>query len=309
MGRRRARRTRRSRTSTRCRALHGFFAPPWRAADLRRHVSGRARSGSADVLRALRGGTLRDWRAPSRVGDAAVQRRRTSSAISTRSSLPLSAIRRAARVADRRPSSDAVGARPVSYRSGRFGFSAAHVSSLERQGYLVDSSVAPLFYEAHKGGPDFVGAPLTPYFLAYDHATRPGIERRAGAAHLAALHRRVPRALAAVYGRAPRAIQTKRMLRLLRVARSRVAAAVLLVARRHDRAGRARRRGVPILNLIFHSSEAIVGGSPYNRTQGELDAFFDRLERFLAFARTELGAEPRTFREFRDAHVGHDAPA
>jgi hypothetical protein len=39
----------------------------------------------------------------------------------------------------------AFGQAPVSYRSGRFGFSAAHVSSLERQGYLVDSSVAPLF--------------------------------------------------------------------------------------------------------------------------------------------------------------------
>ena len=57
-----------------------------------------------------------------------------------------------------------VGVQPVSYRSGRFGFSAAHVSSLEKAGYLIDSSVAPLFYEAHKRGPDFVGAPLTPYF-------------------------------------------------------------------------------------------------------------------------------------------------
>ena len=33
------------------------------------------------------------------------------------------------------------------------------------------------------------------------------------------------------------------------------------------------RAGEPVLNLLFHSSEAIVGGSPYNRTQGELDAF------------------------------------
>src|SRR5262245_3810224 len=69
---------------------------------------------------------------------------------------------------------DAVGARPVSYRSGRFGFSADHVSALERQGYLVESSVAPLFYESHKGGPEFVEAPLTPYFLAYDCATKAG---------------------------------------------------------------------------------------------------------------------------------------
>ena len=59
------------------------------------------------------------------------------------------------------------------------------------------------------------------------------------------------------------------------------------------------RAGEPVLNLLFHSSEAIVGGSPYNRTQAELDAFCDRLERFLAFAITELGAQPVTFAEFR----------
>src|SRR4029453_13617863 len=68
----------------------------------------------------------------------------------------------------------AVGVRPVSYRSGRFGFSADHVAALEQQGYLVESSVAPLFYGAHKGGPEFVEAPLRPYFLAYDNASKPG---------------------------------------------------------------------------------------------------------------------------------------
>jgi hypothetical protein len=58
-------------------------------------------------------------------------------------------------------------------------------------------------------------------------------------------------------------------------------------------------RGVTVLNMLFHSSEAIVGGSPYNRTAGELEAFFDRLEQFLAFAVGELGATPVTYREFR----------
>src|SRR5918996_5599795 len=38
----------------------------------------------------------------------------------------------------------AVGNRPTTYRSGRFGFSSDHVSALERSGYLVESSVAPL---------------------------------------------------------------------------------------------------------------------------------------------------------------------
>jgi hypothetical protein len=64
-------------------------------------------------------------------------------------------------------------------------------------------------------------------------------------------------------------------------------------------------RGEVVLNMLFHSSEAIVGGSPYNRTQGELDAFFDRLERFFTFAVRELGAIPVTYREFREAYLRH----
>jgi hypothetical protein len=60
----------------------------------------------------------------------------------------------------------------------------------------------------------------------------------------------------------------------------------------------------PVLNLLFHSSEAIVGGSPYNRTEGELDAFCDRLEKFLAFAIAEIGARPVTFAEFRGRYCG-----
>ena len=198
----------------------------------------------------------------------------------------------------------AVGRRPVSYRSGRFGFSAAHVPALEKLGYKIESSVAPLFYESHKGGPEFVEAPLTPYFLAYDSATRPGSSDVLEVPVSAALNRRLPRALQYAYARVPLTYTTKRVLRVLRLLRMRwlrpsysslddmIALARELAAAKE-----------PVLNLLFHSSEAIVGGSPYNRTQAELDAFCDRLERFLAFATRELGAAPSTFGEFRHAYA------
>ena len=57
------------------------------------------------------------------------------------------------------------------------------------------------------------------------------------------------------------------------------------------RPGPRPRGEVPVLNLLFHSSEAIVGGSPYNRTQAELDSFCERLDRFLAYATRELRAD------------------
>jgi peptidoglycan/xylan/chitin deacetylase (PgdA/CDA1 family) len=198
---------------------------------------------------------------------------------------------------------ETVGIRPVSYRSGRFGFSADHVSALERQGYRVESSVAPLFYETHKGGPEFVEAPLSPYFLAYDSATKPGASDLLEVPVSAALNRRLPKTLQYMYARAPRPYTTKRVLRalgLLRLRWLRPSYSSL-----DDMIGLARdlaRRGEPVLNLLFHSSEAIVGGSPYNRTQAELDAFCERLDKFLAFAVRDLRATPATFAEFRQAY-------
>ena len=205
-----------------------------------------------------------------------------------------------------------IGVPPVSYRSGRFGFSAAHVSPLERHGYQVDSSVAPLFYEAHKQGPDFVDAPLAPYFLAYDQATRPGSSGVLELPISAALSRRVPAMVERWYGRAPFNYSTKRWLRLLRIARVRwlrpsYSSAEDMIALARQIAG----QGQPLLNLLFHSSEAIVGGSPYNKSESDLSAFYERLGRALRFMTDDLGAEPLTFAEFRDRFVraGHREPA
>ncbi len=203
----------------------------------------------------------------------------------------------------------AVGERPVSYRSGRFGFSAAHVSALERRGYQIESSVAPLFYEGHKNGPDFVEAPLRPYYLAYDSATTPGTSGVLEIPVSAGLSRRFPRRLQYLYARAPRPYTTKRILRKLGIARVRwlrpsYSSFEDMMSLARDIAN----DGEPVLNLLFHSSEAIVGGSPYNRTNEQLAAFCGRLERFFAFAQQELGAVPATFSEFRRTYVAPAAP-
>jgi hypothetical protein len=193
-----------------------------------------------------------------------------------------------------------VGVRPTSYRSGRFGFSSAHVSSLERLGYDVDSSVAPLLYEGHKAGPDFVDAPVNPYFLSYDDPARAGSSALLELPVSAALNRRLPAWVERRYGRAPWPYTTKRLLRLARVAHVRWLRPSYSSA--EDMLALARQlltRGVPHLNVIFHSSEAIVGGSPYNRTEAELSAFFNRLQRFLEAAAGDLGVVPMTFGEYR----------
>jgi hypothetical protein len=165
--------------------------------------------------------------------------------------------------------------------------------------------VAPLFYEGHKGGPDFVEAPLTPYFLAYDSATAPGGSELLEIPVSAALNRKLPRFLRYAYARAPRPYTTKRILRALRLLRLRwLRPSYSSLGDMMSLARDLHAWGEPVLNVLFHSSEAIVGGSPYNRTQAELDAFFDRLERFFTYALRELHAIPATFSEFRAAYIG-----
>ena len=191
---------------------------------------------------------------------------------------------------------------PVSYRSGRYGFDASHTAVLEKAGYLVDTSVHPMLYESYRGGPDFVDAPLTPYMLSYDSAVMPGTSSVLEVPLSSALNRSLPLWLARAYGRAPSPYQTKRVLRLAGIVKLwslRPSYSSLDEMKRLAR--RMAQTGAPVLNVMFHSSEAIVGGSPYNRTDGELAAFLERLSDFLRFAVNDLGARPVTFREFHKA--------
>ena len=55
-----------------------------------------------------------------------------------------------------------LGVRPTSYRAGRYGLDGRILQHLESLGYLVDSSVDPLFKERRLGGPSFAGAPIFP---------------------------------------------------------------------------------------------------------------------------------------------------
>ena len=107
-----------------------------------------------------------------------------------------------------------------------------------------------------------------------------------------------------LYARAPRNYTTKRVLRLLRIAHVRwlrpsyTSAEEMIALARQVVAQPA-----PILNLLFHSSEVIVGGSPYNKTEAELAAFYERLGKALTFMTGDLGAEPMTFAEFQRRFV------
>ena len=86
----------------------------------------------------------------------------------------------------------AVGARPVSYRSGRFGFSAEHVSALERTAIWWSRASRRCSTRRTRADRSSSRRRSGRTFSAYDNATRPGTSRVLEVPVSAALNRRLP---------------------------------------------------------------------------------------------------------------------
>ncbi len=195
-----------------------------------------------------------------------------------------------------------LGTRPTTYRAGRNGFDGRTLPILERLGYTVDTSVDPLFNERRKRGMRFCGAPLRPYFPAYDDVTRPGGSRVLEVPITSATLPLLPKALESAYASLPplpwRGAFKRLGLRPVWLRPSYTSLADML--RFADRLAAS---GAPCFNIIFHSSELLPGGSPYTPDAASVERFLDDLRRLLAHLTGTLGATGRTYREFRDAWV------
>jgi peptidoglycan/xylan/chitin deacetylase (PgdA/CDA1 family) len=203
---------------------------------------------------------------------------------------------------------DVTGERPVSYRAGRNGFAGWQVEILEREGYLIDSSVDPFFNERKKGGPSFAGAPMTPYFVSGENPCRPGPTKLLELPITSALNRQWPQWLQTVYADYTPAYQFRRVLRLLRIARP-----IWLrpsYSKTQDMLWLAEKlvsTKAPLANIIFHSSELLPGGSPYNVTETDVERFYEALRKLLELL-AKRGVQGKTFREFRDEWIARERP-
>lgn len=193
-----------------------------------------------------------------------------------------------------------LGVRPKTYRAGRHGFDTRSLRILEKLGYRVDTSVDPLFNETRKGGPSFAGAPVSPYWPSHQDVRMKGgssvLEIPVSSATTPALPKSLERHFTSLPAIPWRGYLKRMGLKAvwLRPSYSSVedakALASALVA-----------RGVPTLNMLFHSSELVPGGSPYNKTEADVDHFFLRLEQIIAHVVQRLEARGVTYRECADA--------
>ena len=170
----------------------------------------------------------------------------------------------------------AFGRAPRAFRAGRFGRSAHTLDLLVDLGYVVDTSVTPgLRWRYAEGEIDYRGEPIEPHW----------VECRGGRILEAPVSIWPAGPLAPALGALPRTVELVGRRTLPRWAAyrwlrpswgppDRLAELARAAPERH-------------LVVMFHSTEAIPGASPYARTPRDADLVLERLERLLASWRAE----------------------
>ena len=183
------------------------------------------------------------------------------------------------------------GRAPTSYRAGRWGFCKEHIPVLRELGYTVDCSVTPHVDRrrnkgVREGGPDFRGAPVVPYELSLDDVCAAGasglLEVPVTIVHTHAAMRKSARARE-TFERLRRFRVTSLVNRALKLEPTWFRPYPSMNARRmrkvHDV---AREMGLPCLEMMFHSSELMPGGSESFPTAGSIERMFGMLESTFA---------------------------
>jgi len=199
---------------------------------------------------------------------------------------------------------DAVGCSPVSFRMGRFNIGPKMLAVLERTGFRVDGSIAPM--RRYYGGPERLDGLLDPYFPDRDDPYRPGNSPIL----------EVPMTIVPVVPGLGSLLE--RMGRRPRVASwaswfamnlgSLPAQPAWTGLRRLKAAVRLHRsRGGTVLSVFFHSSELMPGGYPGHGTADDVRSFLDKLRGFFSWLREGVGVQSITFAGLRDKYTTIDA--
>ena len=186
---------------------------------------------------------------------------------------------------------ETAGARPTSFRAGRFGMDATGARLLARLGYVVDSSVTPyVSWEGHDGlpgaggGPDFRRHGARPFRVAGTGA--PGlVELPVTIMPTYALTRLSPWLLdhwrgrpGRLKGRGQRFLPRPQPLWLRPRPEYVLGDLQALLAR-------AERDRMSCAVFMFHSSELLAGASPYRSSQADIDELLTLLDDLFAWSR------------------------
>lgn len=184
---------------------------------------------------------------------------------------------------------EALGVTPQVYKAGRYGFDLGREHILRDLGYVVDTSIMPFRdYSGMGGGPDSFAFPDQPFWTEPEHRvlylpvthsvigplrglSRSWFGRLVFGTSASRMH--IPGALARL-GLFERIMLTPEGLNL--EALQRLTRSLLAASYR-------------VLILSLHSSSFVKGGTPYARSDEDIEAMLSRIERFLEFFFRSVG--------------------
>ncbi|PYM94879.1 MAG: hypothetical protein DME04_06410 [Candidatus Rokuibacteriota bacterium] len=197
-----------------------------------------------------------------------------------------------------------LGVKPVSFRSGRFGYSTDVARNLDRLGYQVETSITPYVDWTREHGPDFTASTPRAFRFSSDDAFRESADGKLTQvpATVGFLQRDFARssAILRTVTRAPlRRLKLAGMLHHLRLVNKvwlspeQSSSAAMIALARNMIAN-----GYRVLNMMFHSPSLKAGLTPFTRTTGDEKQLFLRLQEFLVFAR-DTGIESMKLADVR----------
>ncbi len=189
--------------------------------------------------------------------------------------------------------------KPLSYRSGRWGMDERQFKLLKQYGYKVDCSITPKVswtrikgLEGGSGGPDFSLAPVRPYYTSgeqmYVGGDSSDILEVPMSILFTGLWSKENSRLAKLYLKFRTDSIIKKVFnrllfrqKWLRIFPETTVNDFKVVY------SSAVKNNLPALEFMIHSSELVAGGSPYVKTDQDLERVYETLESFFKFLTTE----------------------
>jgi hypothetical protein len=197
------------------------------------------------------------------------------------------------------------GISPVTYRSGRWGFSQDVAQHLVALGYVVDTSILPGLDWRQYDGPDYSAWSSEPFTFraTVDGRTASLLEVPATVDFVQnpAIARPAYRAIRTLLPWGHRILGAMARLHVLNLVC--LSPELETLPRMIGLAKALQRRRVEVVNMFFHSPTLLEGCSPFVRTRADVAAFLERIDGFLAFAQS-AGMRPVTMSELARKGLG-----
>jgi glycosyltransferase involved in cell wall biosynthesis len=182
-----------------------------------------------------------------------------------------------------------LGARPIFYKAGRYGFGPNTADLLVRHGLKVDFSLLPETDATYRGGPDCRDIISTPYWLAEHRLVSAPMSR----SHIGPLWALGARAVGLLTSSAAARLRITGLLSRLRLLERITLTPEGFNAKQQIRLIKAlHRRGRRAFVLHYHSPSLVAGNTPYVRTAADLNDFLARLRDVCKFFFDEFGGIP-----------------